>query len=168
MSIEAPSTIFNGQKAVILIDNKIAGIFTSCTYSFSYDLQPNYILGRSGPAAFTYTGQSPVNVRLSGFRVIGSGPFGNISTMPQLKDLLNYKGITVDIYSRDPNDKAKTKDNSGKLFSVKNFMPSSFSTGISARGISDVTVDGLGAYYEDESADNMEAAGAVTLKGTQE
>jgi hypothetical protein len=142
----AKSTIFSGAKAKLFIDNKLVGVFTSCTYSVSYDLAPAYILGRHGVAEFTYTGMAPVSLNLTGYRVIGSGPYA-INVAPELKELISHSGVLIKVVDRETD-----KD----ILSVLDCFCSGYSTGFNSRSVSDVSFTLLGRSLSDETTDGSE------------
>jgi hypothetical protein len=149
-----PSKIFHGAKAIVQIDNKIVGIFTSCTYSINYAMHVAHVLGRHSPAAMTYTAQEAVNMSLTGFKVVDAGPW-KLNTAPQLSELMGYAGVNLQLVDRE----------SGRtLFRVTDFFATSISSGVNARSISDVTVSGVASVMHDETVeDNAEAPNATKL-----
>jgi len=135
------------------------GVFTSCTYSFGYDTHVAHILGRHGPVSVTYTGMDAVRLTLTGFRIINNSPF-KIGTMPQLKDLMSYPGLSIQIEDR------KT---GALLARVEECFPDSFGSGNNARSVSDVTVTMLGKRFGNEDTDSIampEAPGATDFSGS--
>ena len=134
------------------------GIFTNCSYGVTYDAQPVSILGRYGPTEIAYTGAEAINVSMSGWRVIGHGPhqMGSdpANSVPKLQDLLHHEDTTVSIYDR--------QDDTTPVMVVVGFRLTGYSTSVSARGIQEISVTGLGLRLTDESGDQGEP-GAVDL-----
>jgi len=147
----AKSPIIHGAIAKISIldeaTNRIitTGIFTSCTWSVSYDTHVAHTLGRHEPQAITYTGREAIRMTLTGFRVAGGSPF-QILTVPALKELMNTQGIKVTIQQRGGTD-GKSKDSN--LIEVTQCFATDFSTGVNARSVSDVSVSLIGIQYSE-------------------
>lgn len=151
------SPIFHGAKAKVKLDHKVVGIFTSCTWSYANDLHIAYVLGRTGPAAATYTGREAVNLTLTGFKVIGAGA-QTVHSAPQLKDLLSYPGVQIEILERGD---SKTGDQT--VMRCDEFFANNISSGVNARTISDITVTGQALSIADDIDDGSEPANDVKI-----
>lgn len=147
------SPIFHGAKAILIIDNKIVGIFTQCSYGVNLDVHTAHILGRHGVAQFTYTGMDAVRVSLSGFRVINTGVYA-INIAPELKELMTTEGIQIQIVDRETD---------ATIMRVENCHLTDWSSGQSARSISDVSMSLVGQKFSDETTDGAEAPRAVSI-----
>lgn len=145
MGIKSP--IFHGAKAKVYVDNQLVGIFTTCTWGTAYDVHTAHVLGRHGVAQFTYTGMEAVRVSLTGFRVIGTGPYA-IRAVPELKTLMSYAGIQIKVVDRE--------DDTKEVAVLEDFHATEFNTGVNARAISDVSINGLARTIADETTDGAE------------
>jgi len=146
MGVKSP--IFHGAKAKLYVNNQLVGIFTSCSWGSSYDVHTAHILGRHGVAQFTYTGHEAVRVNLTGFRVLGTGPYA-IGAAPELKELMQHTGIQIRIIDRESDNDVVT---------VEDCYLTDFNTGVNARSISDVSMTLLGRTISDETTDGSEPA----------
>ena len=84
----AKAQIMNGARAIVMIKGKALGLFTSVSWSVRQEKVPAYILGRYSPAEIVPTAQEPVSMTMTGFKIVGKGPYA-ISAATQLRDLLN-------------------------------------------------------------------------------
>jgi hypothetical protein len=142
-----------GARARVYVDNVLVGIFDSVDYSVNVGAEPIHLLGRYGAAEITPTSYEAVSLNCSGFRIIGNG--GHIlPKMPKLQDLLNLESVTLSVSDR--------QDPDTPILIAKNCIPTSYSTGYSAKATSRVRVSYLGTVASDESGDQSEA-GAVDL-----
>lgn len=136
----------------------VVGIFTSCSYGLSYDGQPVYVLGSYGPVEWEYTGQEPIGITCTGWRVVGHGPHVD-AKVPHLQDLLRHEYLELTLMDRQNNDLRVAK--------FRNVRPTGYSTGVSSRQLSEVTVNFVGLRVDDESGpDNAESPGATQLPQT--
>lgn len=149
----ATQRILHGGRAQLIVDGKVRGVFTSVSWGLQYDAVPSYILGRMSPAEITYVGQEAVSVNATGFRVVDNGAFV-AGAMPKLQDLLVHEDISLAIFDRQTNK---------QILTVTGVRPVGYSSGTSARGVSDFSVSFLGMLHSDESGEANEAAGATTL-----
>lgn len=140
------SKILTGGRAKVYIDNVLAGIFDSCTWSGGMSSEPNYILGRAGPAEITPTAFEPVNVSLGGWRVIDSG-IHVLPKFPKQQDFLNIQGITITVVDRQT---GKT------IATIINCIPNSHNQGVNSRATSKITINMIGLKLTDESGDQAE------------
>ena len=136
----AQAQILTGARAKILINGKLVGLFSNCTWSIRQEKQPAYILGRYDPAEITPTTQEPVQMRLTGYRVVNAGPY-QVANATLLKNLLTEEDFQVDVLDRQ----------TGKvIFHAVGCRVLGWSSGVAARGVSDVAIDITGIRGEDE------------------
>jgi hypothetical protein len=145
--------VMSGARAQLIVNGRIVGLFTNCSWGVSYDAIPNYILGRFSPAEITYAGQEAISVQATGFRVVNNGAYV-AAALPMLQDLLTVEDISLSIYDR------LTGLN---IMTVVGVRPVSYSTDVAARAVSSFSVNFLGLSSEDESGPQGEASGASTL-----
>lgn len=145
--------ILNGARAQLIVNGKIVGIFTNCSWGVAYDVQPAFILGRYSPAELTYTAQEAIRVTASGFRVIDNGAHV-AAAIPKLQDLMAHQDISLALFDRQTNK---------QIMTVLGVRPEGYDTDVAARSISAFTARFLGLRAEDESGSQGEAAGASDL-----
>jgi hypothetical protein len=151
-------SILTGARAQLMINGKIIGLFTSCSYSLNYDVNPAFILGRYSAAELTYTGQDVVSVDANGFRVIAesgnnTGPH-TIASVPKLQELMTAGEITLALSDR------KT----GKVFmQVTGVKPVGYSSSVSARGVVELGCRFMGRLIDTEEGSNNESGSASSL-----
>lgn len=148
----AKSDVLTGARAKVRIYNKqnkpvTIGLFNNCSWSIRQEKQPIFILGRYNPTEITPTTQEAVQMTLTGFRVVGKGPYA-VMNATLLKDLLNEQDFTVEIVDR--------RNPQVPIFQAKGCRVTGWSSGVAARGISDVRIDVVGIVATDETgvADN--------------
>jgi hypothetical protein len=149
----SPSQILTGARAQLVVNGKVVGLFTSCSYNVTFDANPAFILGRYSAAEITYTAQEVVTVDANGFRVIGAAP-SVVASIPQLQDLLNAEDISLSLLDRRTNVEFMT---------VTGVRPMGFSSNVSARGVVEISARFQGLIYSDESGQQQESAGASNL-----
>jgi hypothetical protein len=129
------------------------GIFNSISWSLAYDVQPIWILGRLNPAETVYTGQEPVSVTASGWRVIDHGAHVD-GHVPTLAQLLQHEYITLSIVDRV----------SGAVIAkIEQCRPTGYNTSLAARSPEDISVSFIGLLVSDESGSNTEAANGFKI-----
>jgi len=160
----APKTMSGARAKLAVVDPntgqaRVVGIFNNVSYGLTYDVQPVYILGRFSPAELDYTGQEPVSITCSGWRVIGHGPHVSAS-VPKLQDLLtaDYLELTVIDRQSEINDPGNAQV--AKFHSCR---ATGYSTSITARQLEEVTVNFVGLLVDDESTVNAEHSSAASL-----
>jgi hypothetical protein len=155
--LTASKTLSGARAQLIVADSsgvgKVVGIFSSVSFGVNYDTQPIYILGRYSAAETVYTAQETVSVSATGFRALDAGAHVSV-TLPQLQDLLNAGYIELAIFER------QSQRMTAKIHEVR---PTGYSTGVSARGIQEITVNFIGLRIDDESSNNTETPGASEL-----
>lgn len=140
------SKVLTGGRAKIYIDNVLAGIFDSCSWSGGMSSEPIYVLGRAGPAEITPTAFEPVNISLSGFRIVDSG-IHILPKFPKYQDFLNIQGITITVVDRQT---GKT------IATMVDCVPSNHNQGVNSRATSKLSINMIGLKLIDESGDQSE------------
>lgn len=140
--------IMNGARAMIGFMDQgtptFIGIFNNVSYGVTYDVSPAFILGRYSAAATDYVGQEMVNISVSGYRVIDSGPHSQGGgRLPTLQELLNHQYITIAIVDR--------KDPSKKIAQFNQVRPTGYSTSISARQLEEIQMTFVATHMDDET-----------------
>ena len=149
----SPPLVLSGARAVVRINNKPIGMFSSFSYGLTFDVQAVYILGRYSAAETGYTAQEPVRCTASGWRVVGNGPHAAAS-MPNLRDLISHQYIQIDVLDRQ----------SGKVIAIiKDVRPETYSTTIAVKSLTEVTHTFVGLVVDDESTKNTESQGHTDL-----
>ena len=138
--------ILTGARAKVIVREQVVGLFSNCTWSVQQDKVPNFILGQYGPVEITPTSQEAVSINLRGYRVIDAGPYAVGAT--KLADLLTETDFTVQILDRQPDDTGK-KDK--VIFSAVGCRVLGWSSGVAAKGVSDIELRVLGLRAGDES-----------------
>lgn len=144
------SKTVTGARGKLYIGSQLAGIFTSVTYSVSYDVQPIYVLGRMNAAELVYTGMAPVDIQASGFRVMEKGPYAfvnSLNSLPKLQDLLNHEDISITLIDRQATDPSKAV-----IMTVDGVRPTGFSGTESARALHEISMSFMGITLSDESS----------------
>lgn len=157
-----------GARAKMYVNNKLVGIFESCSYNMSIGTEPIFLLGRYGADEIVPTSYEAVSINCSGFRVVGAGPHtGSASAnnagvgvaatagpaVPMLQDLLNLEAVTLAIVDR--------KDGTAILTAI-GCIPNSYNGNHNAKATSKVTINYTGLRLSDESGPQDEG-GAVSL-----
>ncbi len=149
----SPQIILTGARAQLVVNGKIVGLFTSCSYNVTYDASPAFILGRFSAAEITYTAQDVISVDATGFRVIDAGAH-IVASVPKLQGLLNAEDISLSLFDR------KTGKN---FLTVVGVRPMGYSSSVSARGVVEISARFMGLRAEDESGSQNESSGASSL-----
>jgi hypothetical protein len=153
----ATQNVMNGARSKVVIVNpntgktEIIGIFNSVSYSVSYDVRPIDILGRHSFAELLYLGADPVQLTVSGWRVVNEGVYKSLG-FPKLQDLLTFEGLTFIILDRQTNLAIAT---------IKEIKPVSFSTTSVPKQAQELTVQLIGRICDEENTANEERADAV-------
>lgn len=169
----AQSQIFVGARAKLLINGTLIGLFSNCSWSIRQDKVPQFILGRYNPAEITPTSQEAVNLTLTGYRVVSTqgqppgspyqlgatgknadgSPSGGLTTL--LQDLLTEDDVVVQILDRQTGV---------AIFTASGCRPTGWSSGVAAKGVSDIRIEMIGIVAHDESAPNGDDdSGAVNI-----
>jgi len=132
--------ILTGARAKVSINGNTVGLFANCSWSIRQDKAPAYILGRYNPAEITPTSQEPVSLSLTGYRVVDAGPYA-VANATLLRGLLEEEDFDVTVSDRQ----------SGKIiFTAVGCRVGGWSSGVAARGVSDIRIDITGIRGEDE------------------
>ena len=159
------SKTITGARAILWINGKKAGIFNSCSADVAYGVTPIYTLGKHGPQELVYTDMSPVDVRVSGFRVFNNGPYA-IGSVPQLKDLLTHEDISVTIIDRggvDNQGHEVPKDSS--ILTVQGVRPTGYGISTTSRGLYDLNISMQGLTVYDETNLSEQGEDNATVYG---
>ena len=148
-------TVFTGARAIIYINGQNVGLFSNCSWSVRQQKVPAFILGRYNPADIIPISQEPVEMRLTGFRVVGAGPY-QVAGATHLQDLLQnesyFQVVVVD------------RRTGAKVFTANECRVQGWNSGVQARGVSDITLDIIGVSGWDESVtDDGDSNGAANL-----
>jgi hypothetical protein len=133
---------------------QVFGMFESVETGVSQDHFEPYILGRASAGEVVLMGQSPIMVRLSGFRKVDAtlkfGPYGEQSVgMNKLQELLSdVKDLTVQIVDRQTGL---------TVMLVKNCKVVSHNFSVAAKQPARLSLELVGLVFEDESGDQSEA-----------
>ena len=136
----ARAKILTGARAKVLVNGALVGLFSQCSWSIRQGKDPAFILGRFNPAEITPTTQEAVTLSLSGYRVVDAGPY-KVANATLLKNLLNEEDFSIAILDRQTN---KT------IFTAVGCRVQGWSSGVAARGVSDIRIDVIGIRGEDE------------------
>lgn len=142
MNSDNKAKILTGARAKVMVNNQWVGLFNNCTWQIRQGKEPAFILGRFSPAEITPTTQEAVSISLNGYRVVDAGPY-RVANATLLKALLDEGDFTIDIVDRQ----------TGKvIFRAVGCRVQGWSSGVAARGVSDIRVDVIGMKGEDEFA----------------
>lgn len=139
---------FTGARAKIFVDNVLVGMFDSVSYGSNVGAEPVHTLGKFGPQEIVPTSYEAVQVQCSGFRIIGQGVHV-LPKMPKLQDLLNLNSVTISITDRQ---------SGSTIMTVIGCVPTSYSTGHSAKATSKFNVTYMGTKLEEENGTQSESA----------
>jgi hypothetical protein len=156
----AKTQTMTGSRAKILINGKTVGLFSQCSWSIRQSKEPIYVLGRYSPADIVGTDQQPVQMTLTGYRVIDAGPY-KVANATMLKDLLNEEDFTITVQDR------QTKK---IFFQAVGCKVLGWSSGVASRGITDIRLEVVGLIGADETSLNVgdqEDASAVNITDGQ-
>lgn len=141
----AVGKVMNGARALVyaIKDGRptLVGIFNGVNYNLTYDAQASFILGRFAAADIDYTAAEVINFSASGWRVIGAGPH-TAPGVPLLQQLLTYDYMSFTVIDRGTKQAIAT---------IKKVRPLGYSTGQQSRQQSEVQLNFMGIYLEDES-----------------
>lgn len=136
----ALSQILTGARAKVLINGTAIGLFSNASWSIRQEKQPAFILGRYNPAEIVPTTQEPVQMTLTGYRVVNAGPY-QVADATLLKNLLLEQDFSVTIIDRQTGE---------TVFTAVGCRVQGWSSGVAARGISDLRIEVIGIRGEDE------------------
>jgi hypothetical protein len=144
------SKVMVGGRAKIYVDDKLIGIFESCTVANTLSTEPIHILGRFTPAEIAILSKEAVNVSCSGFRVVGAGKH-TLPKMPKVQDLLSFTPFKIDVIDRQTGE---------TIESVFNCVPTTDNSNYNAKATSRVAINYVGTIASDESGAQDEGAGS--------
>ena len=137
----AKANTLTGARSKILINGKVVGLFTNCSWSIRQGKEPLFVLGRYSPGEIVPTTQEAVNLTLTGYRVVDAGPY-KVGNATLLKDLLNEEDFSVMILDRQ----------TGKaIFKAVGCRVTGWSSGVAQRSASDIRLEVIGLLAEDET-----------------
>ena len=149
----SPGKILNGARCIVYINGLPVGSFNTVSWGLTYDAQTAYILGRTSPAAIEYTGQEPVSVSASGWRIFDAGPH-QVASIPQLDLLLTSGYLELAIVDR-VSGRAIAKIHSCRALG--------YSNALATKSLLEINYNFIGMLVDDEVTANNEAPGAADL-----
>lgn len=131
--------------------HKALGIFESVETGVTHDHFEPFILGRASAGEVVIMGQSPIMVRLTGFRKIDLGPYASGAlNMNKLQEILDdAKEITIQIADRQNPDK--------NVMVVTGCKVVSHNFSVAAKQPARLTLELVGLVYSDEAGVQSEA-----------
>lgn len=144
------SNTITGARALVYVNNKLVGVFESCTVSNTTGTEAIHLLGRYTPAEIAITSQEAVQVSCSGFRVAGNG-INILPAVPKVQDLLNFEPFTITVVDRE-----SPANNPVVLETINNCVPSSNNTNYNARATSKINISYIGTISSNESGTQSE------------
>lgn len=145
------SRTITGARALVYVNNKLVGIFESCTVANTTSTEAIHILGRYTPAEIAITAQEAVTVTCAGFRVAGNGKT-ILPAVPKVQDLLNFEPFTITVVDRQSPANAPVV-----LETINNCTPTSNNTNYNAKATSRVNITYMGTISSDESGTQAES-----------
>jgi hypothetical protein len=136
----ARAKVLTGARAKVLINGNLVGLFSNCSWSLRQGKEALYVLGRYSPAEITPTDQAPVQITLTGYRVVNAGPYA-VAKATLLKNLLTEDDFSVAILDRQTGE---------LIFQADGCRVMGWSGGVAQRGVSDLRLDIIGLIGEDE------------------
>lgn len=139
-----------GGRAKVYVDNKLVGIFESCTVNEALTTEDIHILGKFGPAEIAITSYNSVTINCSGFRVAKNGA-KTLPKFPKVKDLLTFEPFTIQVIDRQP---VANGGSDIPLATIIGVTPETNNTNFNARATSRVNITYKGLMLTDESSAN--------------
>lgn len=140
------SQIMTGARARLIIDGKVKGIFTDCSWGMPLSAEPAHILGAYAPVEITYTAAEAIQINCRGWRIVGFGPHKE-GLVPSLSQLLTHNAITLSVMDR------QTGRN---IMTVVHCRPVGYQSGVAARQQSEISQAFIGLRIHDEDTTNAE------------
>ena len=131
------SYTITGARALVYVNNRLVGIFESCTVST--------------PAEIAITAQEAVNITCAGFRVAANG-VNILPAVPKVQDLLNFEPFTITVVDRQSPANAPVV-----LETILGCVPTSNNTNYNAKASSRVNVSYMGIISSNESGTQSES-----------
>lgn len=153
------SQVFNGARALLMINNKAMGFFNNISWSVRQEKIPAFAIGSHSPRELTPVSQEAIQVNLAGFRVVGGSP--TKVGFAKLQELLS-DDVEISVIVQD----RRSKDGSAYVFEVESCKVLENSGGVAAKGISDFRLTVIGLRYGDESvkaSNNTDNAGTMSI-----
>jgi hypothetical protein len=144
------SNTVTGARALVYVNNKLVGIFESCSVANTTSTEAIHLLGRYTPAEIAITAKEAVNVTCSGFRVAGNGKTV-LPAVPKVQDLLTFEPFTIAVVDR------QASSNPLPLETVLNCVPTSDNVNYNAKATSRVNISYIGTISSDESGPQSES-----------
>lgn len=132
---------------------RFIGIIESISYGMTFDVQPSFVLGRWTCASLDYTSVEPIQINMTGYRVVDHGPHAD-GQLPKIQDLLNSDYCTIIVV-----DRQTLKE----IAIIQDVRISGFTGGFAARQLSQLSISAVGTLVSDESTDNSEPADSTVL-----
>lgn len=152
-----PAKTIVGARALVYVNNKLVGIFESCTVANTTSTEAIHLLGRFTPAEIAITAKEAVNVTCSGFRVAGNGKT-ILPAVPKVQDLLNFEPFTIAIV-----DRQSSGPNPIPLETIIGCVPTSDNTNYNAKATSRVNISYVGIISSDEAGTQSESGNVPDL-----
>jgi hypothetical protein len=155
-----PPRVLSGARAKVGIFQgdetpEYIGIFSDVSYTYAYDQQPVYILGRFSASSIDPVALETVAISATGWRVLDHGPFAKSGgNFTRLQDAMVDDYLTFTIMDRQSERTIAT---------ITKVRPVSAGGGYSMRQLSSNTYQFMGILMSDESGDNHEAANSMDL-----
>ena len=167
----ASSSVMQGARAKVSVNGVLVGVFNQVNWGKSLDNTPIFVLGRDSATEIALTGQDPISISCTGWRSVAdpnnpgsvyTGPYapgqtdnspGSSLGMPKLQDMLTAPDLVLTILDRKTDQVIMTAINAKCI---------SYSTGLSARGVMELSVTYMATTEWDESGPQSESQGAVT------
>lgn len=161
----AASNIVTGARAKLAIDdpNKgtsgVIGIFHAFSWSAQLGAFPLHLIGRFSPDQIVYTHSEPVNFSASAYRSIHHGPHQS-GSVPPLDLLLTADYLTLTLIDRVLD---KANDGTGGIAIIKGVRMTGYNAQVSAKGVMEYTITGIGIKINDEDTVQEETPGSTSL-----
>lgn len=147
------SQVLTGARTKVYVNDTLVGIFETVSYNVNIGNEPIHLLGRYSPDEITPTSYDAVTLTCGAFRVVNQGPHV-LPAFPKLQDILTMDNVTLAIVDRQ----------SGlTILTAIGCIPTSYNGNHNARATSRVTINYTGITLSDESGDQSEGQGAVSL-----
>lgn len=156
----APPKVMTGARGIVRINGIPVGHFDSINWGVTLDVAPISVLGRFTPAETVYTGQEPVRVTATGWRVINSVGLQGQVQFPTVQQLLLHEYMQIDVVDRQ-GAALNLGANGPRIAIIRDVRPDTYSTGIVARQASQVSYSFIALLCDDEATANAESPAPV-------
>ncbi len=145
MAVNGIAETMQGARAKVYVANRLVGVATNVSYSVSHGAEAIHTLGRFEAQEIVLTSYEAVSVTLTGFKVIGKGPYHkengkSITTAPG--EL--FKNVEFDIHIED----RETKKITMRVTRCRN---TGLTSDMSAKTTNSFTATFLGIIMQDEA-----------------